>query len=125
MKEPPKHPGELLVTVLKKLGRSQRWLAGRAELSTKHVNQICTGVVGISARSAVRFEEAIGIGAETWMALQAHHDIAVAREERREAREFERLLHESSLGQAREEAERALRAALPVLGSIEPYRRPG
>lgn len=120
MKEPPRHPGELLVKVLKTLNRSQAWLSRRTGLSTKHINQVCTGVAGIGPRSAVLFEEATGVEAETWMTLQVFYDIAVARE----ARQDEQLVHDGYAA-AREEAARALLAALPVLGSIEPYRRPG
>jgi HTH-type transcriptional regulator/antitoxin HigA len=81
MTEPPRHPGELLVEVLTKLNRSQRWLASRTGLSTKHVNQVCKGVANIGPPSAVLFEEATGVEAETWMTLQVHYDIAVARGE--------------------------------------------
>lgn len=126
MTEPPKHPGELLARVLKTLNRSQVWLAAETGLSTKHINQICSGATHFSPRSAVLLEEATGVAAEVWLTLQMTHDLAVAREAYQDLRASEQTRREVSAGAAQEEAQRAIREALaPVLGNVEPYRRPG
>lgn len=44
MREPPRHPGELLAVTLAAAGMTQADLARRTGLSTKHVNQVVQGV---------------------------------------------------------------------------------
>lgn len=75
----PDHPGILLVATLEAMGMTQARLARRLRMSAKHVNQVCQGHAGISARLAVLLDEITGVGAEHWMHLQSVHDIATAR----------------------------------------------
>lgn len=84
MTDAPEHAGALLEQVLRLLGMSQAALARQTGLTAKHVNQVCQGNAGISARAAVLFEEATGVGAEVWMQAQARCDIATARAARRD-----------------------------------------
>lgn len=78
----PEHPGALLARTLATLGMSQAELARQTRLTTKHINQVCQGGVGISARSAILLEEATGVDAELWLRLQARHDVFKARKAR-------------------------------------------
>lgn len=105
MHEPPRHPGELLAVTLAAAGMSQADLSRRTGISTKHINQIHQGVAGISARSAVLLEEATGVDAGLWLRMQTVHDLAVARERRRDERAAEQTRTAATKKAAREAAE--------------------
>jgi addiction module HigA family antidote len=79
MIDPPPHPGALLQQTLDAIGMSQAELARQTRLTTKHVNQVCQGEAGISARSAVLLEESTGVEAGLWLRIQVAHDLATAR----------------------------------------------
>ena len=63
-------PAELLRATLKALGMRQVDLCRRTSLSTKHVNQLATGGVGVSPDMALLLERATGVLAEQWMAAE-------------------------------------------------------
>lgn len=65
------HPGAILQGRLDQLGMSQVELCRRSGLSTKHVNQIIKGAIGVSADIALVFERELGIPAMTWNHLDA------------------------------------------------------
>lgn len=69
----------LLVTVLGLARLPQAELARRASLSTKHVNQLCRGLVPMSIDIALRLEEQFGIPAELWMHADTTTRIAAQR----------------------------------------------
>lgn len=94
MTEPPRYPGELVGTVLASKRRSQAWLCGKIRLSSKHVNQILRGHVGVSPRVAVLIEEALGIPAEVLLQMQLRQDLAAARAARKPEVEREKRLRE-------------------------------
>lgn len=70
----------LLVTVLALARMPQAELARRADLSTKHVNQLCKGLVPMSIDVALRLEEQLGIAAELWMHADTTARLAAARQ---------------------------------------------
>jgi len=75
----PAMPGDVLRKVLRGLGMSQADLARETGLSVKHVNEVAKGCAGISVPVAVRLEEATGIPAMVWNAVEAAYRDAVAR----------------------------------------------
>lgn len=64
-------PGETLRARLKQLRMSQAELCRRTGLSTKHVNQVVKGAIGVSADIALRLERETGIPAAAWNRLDA------------------------------------------------------
>jgi len=64
-------PGETLRARLKQLRMSQVELARRSGLSTKHVNQVVKGAIGVSADVALLLERETGIPAAAWNRLDA------------------------------------------------------
>jgi addiction module HigA family antidote len=64
-------PGETLRARLKQLRMSQVELARRSGLSTKHVNQVVKGAIGVSADVALLLERETGIPAGAWNRLDA------------------------------------------------------
>ena len=86
----------LLVTVLRLARVPQAELARRSSLSTKHVNQLCKGLVPMSIDVALRLEQQLGIPAELWM----HADTLVQIAAQRAAAEQQRL-HAAQCGPER------------------------
>lgn len=77
------HPGETLAEVLAARGMTQVELSRRTGLSTKHLNQIIKGVIGISVHVAVDLEKATGVKAIVWLMLDAQHRLDVYTKGRR------------------------------------------
>lgn len=65
-------PGETLRETLESIGMSQADLARRAELSTKHVNQIIQGEAPITPETAVALERVTRVPARIWNGLEAN-----------------------------------------------------
>ncbi len=64
-------PGTTLIARLKQLGMRQTELSRATGLSTKHVNQVVKGVIGVSAEVALLLECETGIPAAVWNRLDA------------------------------------------------------
>jgi len=92
----PEPPGALLEQVLRLLGMSQAAFSRATGLTAKHVNQVCQGHAGVSARSAVLFEEVTGVDAEVWMRAQIRYDIAAARAARLDETAAERARRDAT-----------------------------
>lgn len=65
-------PGETLRETLESIGMTQTDLARRAELSTKHVNQIIQGEAPITPETAVALERVTRVPARIWNGLEAN-----------------------------------------------------
>lgn len=65
-------PGETLRETLESIGMTQADLARRAELSTKHVNQIIQGEAPITPETAVALERVTRVPARIWNGLEAN-----------------------------------------------------
>jgi addiction module HigA family antidote len=74
-----RHVGEKLAELLEERGEEQVLWAKRVGCSAKHLSQIVTGKVGLSADIAVRMEAFLGVDALPLMYLQAAYDVDVAR----------------------------------------------
>lgn len=78
MKNPP-HPGlAVRHDCLEPLGLSIAEGAKVLGVTRQAMNNLVTGKAGISAEMAIRLEKAFGGGAETWLRMQAAHDLAQA-----------------------------------------------
>lgn len=72
-------PATLLASVLTLANMPQAELARRTGTSTKHINQLCKGIVPMSVDIALRLEHVLGINALHWL----HADAATRVAERR------------------------------------------
>jgi HTH-type transcriptional regulator / antitoxin HigA len=74
------HPGTVLRQVLAARGIRQSEIAERTGLTPKHINQIVTGNIGISADVAVLLERALGIDALFWTRADADYQAFTSRQ---------------------------------------------
>lgn len=78
----PPHPGEFIAAVyLQPNGLSGRELAGKLGVSPSTLNRVLRGSSGVSPEMALRLEKALGRSAESWLTLQANHDLWHAKRE--------------------------------------------
>ncbi|MFC8641115.1 ImmA/IrrE family metallo-endopeptidase [Streptomyces globisporus] len=82
-------PGATILEFLEDSGMTQREFALRADLSTKHLNQLVKGIVSLSPDVAERLENVTGIKARFWNRLEA--DYQSTRKRLRESRDPERF----------------------------------
>lgn len=68
------HPGEYLEEMLEASRMSQKELADRTNISTKHINLIISGKANMTAKTAVALENALNRPAKYWLDLQASFD---------------------------------------------------
>lgn len=78
---PPVHPGEILSEdFLKPMGISQYRLANAIGVSPRRINEIVHGKRAITADTALRLGAFFGTDAQSWLNLQSHYDMEMARE---------------------------------------------
>ena len=78
----PIHPGEILRDdFMLPLELSINRLARDLHVPPARVHAIVHGQRAITADTALRLEAYFGVSAETWITLQANHDLRVARRE--------------------------------------------
>lgn len=70
------HPGEVLKDEVEARGMSQKALADNMGMSYKALNDILNERRPVSVESAMMFEAALGIPAQTLLGLQIEYDIA-------------------------------------------------
>ena len=76
----PVHPGEILrEDAFPALGVTKPILANALGVSRQTLHDIMTLKRGVTPDMAVRLEAVVGSTAETWLALQAAHDLWKAR----------------------------------------------
>ena len=86
MRQPPTHPGEMLLEeFLKPLGLSQAEAAARMKITTNRLNEIVRQKRGVTADTAWRLSDLLGTSPEVWMSLQIHWDLWHAARMRRPA----------------------------------------
>ena len=78
-KTEPIHPGEHLAEILDELGISQYRLAKAIGTPARRINEVVRGRRSITADTALRIGLALGMTPESWLNLQALHDLDVAR----------------------------------------------
>jgi HTH-type transcriptional regulator/antitoxin HigA len=69
-------PGTLLRSEIEERGMTQADLATRAQLTEKHVSQVMTGTVTLTAEVALAFERSLGVRAQTLLLAEARHQAA-------------------------------------------------
>lgn len=75
----PIHPGEHLAEMLEELGISQYRLAKTMGTPARRINEIIHGNRSITADTALRLGQALGMTPEFWLNLQRMYDLDVAR----------------------------------------------
>ena len=73
------HPGEHLAEILDELGISQYRLAKAIGAPPRRINEIVHGRRSITADTALRIGQALGMTPEFWLNLQKLYDLDVAR----------------------------------------------
>ena len=76
---PPIHPGEHLAEILEELEISQYRLAKTMGTPARRINEIIHGNRSITADTALRLGQALGMTPEFWLNLQRMYDLDVAR----------------------------------------------
>jgi antitoxin HigA-1 len=75
----PAHPGRLIKGALDDLGATTTEAARALGVTRQHLNNVIAGRSVISPEMAIRLEKGLGSTAETWIAMQRNHDLALAR----------------------------------------------
>lgn len=77
----PTHPGEVLKDEIEERGISQRQLADSMELTYSVVNEILNGHRQLTAKTALMFEAALDVPADSLMYLQTKYNMQMARKD--------------------------------------------
>lgn len=77
----PTHPGEVLKDELEERGISQRQLAESMGLTYSVVNEILNGRRPLTAKTALMFEAALDVPADSLMYLQTKYNMQTARKD--------------------------------------------
>lgn len=86
LREPPTHPGEMLLEeFLRPRQITQVDAARHLRVSTTRLNEIIRGKRGITADTAWRLGDWLGTGPDVWMNLQSKWDLWHARKARKTA----------------------------------------
>lgn len=77
----PTHPGEVLKDEIEARGISQRQLAQNMGLTYSVVNEILNGRRPLTAKTALMFEAALDVPADSLMYLQTKYNMQTARKD--------------------------------------------
>lgn len=77
----PTHPGEVLKDEIEERGISQRQLAEGMGLTYSVINEILNGRRPLTAKTALMFEAALGVPADSLMYLQTKYNMQTARKD--------------------------------------------
>ena len=76
----PPHPGEFITEIyLEPNGISGRELAVKLDVAASTLSRILKCTSRVTPEMALRLSKAIGRTAESWLAMQDHHDLWLAR----------------------------------------------
>ena len=75
MKNPP-HPGSLVRDNIDDLGLSVAEAAAGLGVTRQQLYNVIAGRSSVTAEMALRLEKAFGGSADTWLRMQANHDLA-------------------------------------------------
>ena len=79
----PTHPGEILKDEIEYRGISQKRLAKQMGMSYSVVNEILNGHRPLTEISAILFEAALGVEADTLMRLQLKYNMQIIRKDKK------------------------------------------
>lgn len=72
----PPHPGEFIkITYLDPFGLSVRYLAKHLKVAPSTINRLINGDGSLSPDMACRLSATLGRSPESWLAMQAQHDL--------------------------------------------------
>jgi addiction module HigA family antidote len=72
----PPHPGEFITQVyIEPNGLRVREVAGALGVSPSTLSRLLNGATAVSPEMAVRLSKALGRSPESWLAMQANHDL--------------------------------------------------
>lgn len=96
----PVHPGEILLEdFLKPMEISQYRLAKSLGVSQRRIGEIVIGKRSITADTALRLAKFFGTDAQSWMNLQTHYDLTIAKETLSERLEKEVVIYQGLISQ--------------------------
>ena len=76
----PPHPGEFITEIyLEPNGISGRELAVKLDVAASTLSRILKGTSRVTPEMALRLSKAIGRTPESWLSMQDHHDLWLAR----------------------------------------------
>ena len=87
----PTHPGEVLKDEIEERGISQRQLADSMGLAYSVVNEILNGHRSLTAKTALMFEAALDVPADTLLFLQMKYNMQTARNDKSVARVLRKI----------------------------------
>ena len=76
----PSHPGEIVADSIAETGVTKVALAAALGVSRNTLHLLVTRQQDVTAEMAVRLEAVVGSSAETWLAIQAAHNLWKARQ---------------------------------------------
>jgi antitoxin HigA-1 len=77
----PPHPGAFIQEIyLAPSAMSGRELALQLDISPSTLSRVLNGQSGVSPEMALRLSKALGRSPESWLAMQDHHDLWLARQ---------------------------------------------
>lgn len=77
----PVHPGEILLTeFMQPMELSQNGLARSIHVSPRRINEIVHGRRAITAETALKLSQALGLSETFWVNMQAHYDAELAKD---------------------------------------------
>jgi addiction module HigA family antidote len=77
----PVHPGEILLTeFMQPMALSQNGLARSIHVSPRRINEIVHGRRAITAETALKLSQALGLSETFWVNMQAHYDAELAKD---------------------------------------------
>ena len=80
----PAHPGLLVKECLDDLGLSVAEAASGIGVTRQQLHNVIAGRSAVTPEMAVRFEQAFGSTADTWLRMQMNYDLAQVRNRQRE-----------------------------------------
>jgi addiction module HigA family antidote len=87
----PTHPGEILKEEIEYRGITQRKLASKIGMSYSVINEIMNGQRPLTPSSALMFEAALGVEADTLMRMQLKYNMQVARQDKKIINRFNEI----------------------------------
>mgnify|MGYP001184532237 FL=1 len=93
----PTHPGEVLKDELEARGISQRKFAESIGMGYSVLNEILNGHRSLSTTSALMFEAALDIPADSLMRLQLKYDMQTARKDKTLAVRLKKIAHTAAM----------------------------
>jgi antitoxin HigA-1 len=81
----PIHPGHILADELAELNTTPTALARELHVPANRISQLVAGKRGMTADTALRLEQWLGVTAAFWMNLQKRYELDLAREQASDA----------------------------------------